>query len=78
MLLSVMGTVSRISVSIVTLPLYFGSNRSSISSTPGARSVRTISPVIPLCHGTVNARLGSAAGLRSAGRRFCFTFGSFE
>ena len=60
--LSVIGTVSRSSVSIETLPAYLGSKRSQIESTPGARSVRTISPVIPACQGTVKSRFGSAAG----------------
>ncbi len=46
------GTVSRISLSIVTLPLYLGSKRSLIEVMSGARSLRTMSPVIPLCHGT--------------------------
>ena len=75
---SVIGTVSRISVRSETLPLYFGSYRSLIESTPGARSSRTISPVMPLCHGTVNARFGSAAGCLSAGIMLRFTLGSCE
>ena len=45
------GTVSRISVSISTLPAYWESNRSQIEVTSGARSLRTTSPVIPVCHG---------------------------
>ena len=76
--LSVIGTVSRSSVSIETLPAYCGSKRSQIESTSGARSVRTISPVIPACQGTVKSRLGSAAGCASAGSRFSWTFGSAD
>jgi BetI-type transcriptional repressor, C-terminal len=55
--LRVIGTVSRSSASIETLPLQRGSNRSQIESTSGAMSVRTTRPVIPLCQGTVNSRL---------------------
>ncbi len=73
----VMGTVSRSSVSTSTLPLYFGSNRSQIEFTSGASWVLTISPVIPLCQGTVKSRFGSAVGWRRNGIRLCLTFGSF-
>jgi hypothetical protein len=74
--LSVIGTESRSSVSMVTWPAYLGSNRSQIESTPGARSVRTIRPVMPLCLGTVKSRFGSAAGWRSEGSRLASTLGS--
>ena len=66
------GTVSRISVSISTLPAYWGSNRSQIEVTSGARSLRTTSPVIPVCHGIEKSRLGSNGTRRSLrlGTRF--------
>jgi hypothetical protein len=51
MLFMTRGTVSRSSVSTEIWPLYFGSKRSSIEVMSGARSVLTISPVMPLCHG---------------------------
>jgi hypothetical protein len=76
--LSVIGTESRISVSIVTLPLYFGLKRSQIESTSGTRSVRTMRPVIPACQGTVKSRFGSDSGCRSEGIRFASIFGSLE
>ena len=69
------GTVSRSSVSISTLPLYLGSNRSEIEWTSGASLVLTISPVMPLCHGTEKSRLGSNVGCCSDGIRFFSTFG---
>ena len=76
MLFSVIGTVSRISVSIVTWPLYFGSKRSEIESMSGASSLWTMIPVIPACQGTVKSRSGSADGWRRAGIRFFSTFGT--
>ena len=69
------GTVSRSSVSMSTLPLYFGLNRSQIECTSGARSVRTMTPVMPLCHGTEKLRFGSNVGCCSEGTRFFSTFG---
>ena len=74
---SVIGTESRSSVSIVTLPLYWGSKRSQIEVTSGARSVLTIKPVMPACQGTVKSRFGSAGGWRNCGIRFFSTFGSW-
>jgi hypothetical protein len=44
------------SVSMSTLPLYLGSKRSQMEFTSGASFVFTISPVIPLCQGTVKSR----------------------
>ncbi len=41
----------------------------------GARSVRTMRPVMPLWYGTVKERFGSKAGWRSCGSRFASTFG---
>ncbi len=69
------GTVSRISVSMSTLPLYCGSKRSQMDFTFGARSVRTTRPVMPLCHGTEKSRFLSKDGCCSDGTRFCSTFG---
>ena len=54
-----------------TLPLYLGSKRSLIEVMSGARSVRTISPVIPLCHGHGElAARGRTRGPRRLGSRF--------
>ena len=69
------GTVSGISVSMSTLPLYLGSKRSQIELMFGARSVRTMRPVMPLCHGTEKLRFGSNVGCWRDGIRFRSTFG---
>ena len=63
------GTVSRISVSISTWPLYWGSKRSLTDFTSGASAVLTTSPVIPLCQGSENDRSGSKDGLCRLGTR---------
>ena len=68
-------TSSYMSPRNVTLPLYLGSNRSSIESISGARSVLMMIPVKPLCHGTEKSRFGSKSGLSRLGSRFSSTFG---
>ncbi len=69
------GTVSVISVSISTLPLYFGSNRSETEWISGALAVSTQMPVWPPCQGIEYLRPGSSLEFSNWGRMFWNTVG---